>query len=123
MCRKVADSIPDGVFGNFHGLNPSACTNALGLTQPLTEMRTRHISWGSKGSQCIGLTNLPPSHANFLEISESRHHGTLRTHPGIGFYVPILKIILNHLPHNSHNPLHIVNFLENGNCISLYVEL
>ena len=31
--RKVAGSIPDGVM-------------ALGLTQPLTEMSTRNISWG-----------------------------------------------------------------------------
>ena len=26
--------------------NPSGCTMALGLTQPLTEMSTRNISWG-----------------------------------------------------------------------------
>jgi len=34
---------------------------ALGLTQPLTEMITRNISWGGKGGRCIGLTTLPPS--------------------------------------------------------------
>ena len=39
--RKVAGSIPDGVIGIFHWHNPS-----LGLTQPLTEMSTRNISWG-----------------------------------------------------------------------------
>jgi hypothetical protein len=42
--RKVAGSIPDGVIGVFH--NPSGRTMALGLTQPLTEMSTRNISWG-----------------------------------------------------------------------------
>jgi len=31
---------------------------ALGLTQPLTEMSTRNISWGGKGGRCIGLTTL-----------------------------------------------------------------
>ena len=44
--RKIAGLIPDGVIGSFHWHNPSGRTMALGLTQPLTEMSTRHISWG-----------------------------------------------------------------------------
>ena len=40
---------------------------ALGLIQPLTEMSTRGIS-GSKGNWCIGLTTMPPSFADCLEI-------------------------------------------------------
>ena len=44
--RKVAGSIPDGVIGIFHWHNPSDRTMALGLTQPLTEMSARRISWG-----------------------------------------------------------------------------
>jgi hypothetical protein len=44
--RKVAGSIPDGVFGIFHWHNPSDRTMALGSTQPLTEMSTRSISLG-----------------------------------------------------------------------------
>jgi hypothetical protein len=44
--RKVAGSIPDGVTGIFHWLNPSGLTMALGSTQPLTEMSTRKPSWG-----------------------------------------------------------------------------
>jgi len=43
---------------------------ALGLTQPLTEMSTRNISWEVKGGQCRGLTTLPPSGADCLEIWE-----------------------------------------------------
>jgi hypothetical protein len=46
--RKVAGSIPDVVIGIFHWHNPSGSTMALGLTQPLTEMNTRNISWGVK---------------------------------------------------------------------------
>jgi hypothetical protein len=42
---------------------------ALGMTQPLTEMNTRNISWG-KGDRFVGLKNLPPSCADFLEIWE-----------------------------------------------------
>jgi len=42
--RKAAGSIPVGV-GIFHRQNPSDRTMALGLTQPLTEMKTRSISW------------------------------------------------------------------------------
>jgi len=44
--RKFAGSISDGVVGIFHWHNPSSRTMALGLTQPLTEMNTRNISWG-----------------------------------------------------------------------------
>jgi hypothetical protein len=44
--RKVAGSIPDGVTGTFHWQKSSGCTMILRLTQPLTEMSTRNISWG-----------------------------------------------------------------------------
>ena len=44
--RKVTGSIPGGVIRFFHWHNPSGRTMALGLTQPLTEMSTRNISWG-----------------------------------------------------------------------------
>ena len=44
--RKFVGSIPDAVMGIFHWHNPSGHTVALGLTQPLTEMITRSISWG-----------------------------------------------------------------------------
>jgi hypothetical protein len=43
--RKVAGSITDGVTGIIHLHNPSGRTMALGLTQPLTEIITRNISW------------------------------------------------------------------------------
>jgi hypothetical protein len=39
-------SIPNGVIGILHWLNPSGRTVAMGLTQPLTEMSTRYINWG-----------------------------------------------------------------------------
>jgi len=45
--RKVAGSVPDGV-GIFQWHNPSGPTMALRLTQPLTGMSTRNISWGIK---------------------------------------------------------------------------
>jgi hypothetical protein len=44
--QKVAGSIPEGVIGIFRLHNPSGRTMALGLTQPLTKMSTRNISWG-----------------------------------------------------------------------------
>ena len=52
--RKVAGSIPDGVTGIFHWHNPSGHTVALGLTQPLTGMSTRNISWGVKAAGAWG---------------------------------------------------------------------
>jgi len=44
--RKVAGSIPDGVIEILQLHNTSGRTRALGLTQALTEMSTRNISWG-----------------------------------------------------------------------------
>jgi hypothetical protein len=49
---------------------------AMGSTQLLTEMSTRNVSWG-KGGRCVGLTTLPPSCANCLEIWEPQPPGTL----------------------------------------------
>ena len=43
---QAAGSIPYGVIGMFQSHNPSGRSMALGLTQPLTEMRTADISWG-----------------------------------------------------------------------------
>jgi hypothetical protein len=37
---EVAGPISDGVIGNFHPLNPSSRTIALGLIQTLTEMNS-----------------------------------------------------------------------------------
>jgi hypothetical protein len=67
--RKDAGSIIDGVIGFFHWHNPSGRTMALWWTQPLTEMSTRNVSWG-KGGRCVGLTALPSSCADCLEIRE-----------------------------------------------------
>ena len=50
---------------------------ALGLTQPLTEVST------SKGGRCVGLTTLPPSCADCLEVWEPQPSGTLRASPGL----------------------------------------
>ena len=43
---KVAGSIPDGVTGFFYWHNRSGRTMVLELTQSLTEMSTRNVSWG-----------------------------------------------------------------------------
>jgi len=57
---------------------------ALGLTQSLTEMSTKNISLGrGKGGRFVGLTTLPPSYADCLEIWEPQPPGTLRACPGL----------------------------------------
>jgi len=63
---RVAGSITDGAIGFFHWHNPSGRPMALGLTQPLTEMSTRNVSWG-KGGRCLGLTTLTSSYAIILK--------------------------------------------------------
>jgi len=38
---------------------------------------------GGKSGQCVGLTTLPPSCADCLEIWKPQPSGTLRTRPGL----------------------------------------
>jgi len=66
----------------FHWHNPSSYTMVLELTQLLTEISTRNISWGGGGKSglCVGLTNLPPSCADFLEMWGPHSPGTLWTY-------------------------------------------
>jgi hypothetical protein len=66
--RKVAVSILDGVTENILWRNPSGHTTALGSTQPLTDMNTRNISCGGKGSRYAQLTNL---HLHVSIVSKS----------------------------------------------------
>jgi len=51
---------------------------ALGSTQPLKEMSTR-----GKGGRCLGLTTLPLSCADCLQIWQPQPPGTLRACNGI----------------------------------------
>jgi hypothetical protein len=72
LCYKPESRGLDSRFVTviFHWHNPTGRTMTLGLTHPLTEMSTRNNSWGSKGVRCVGLTTLPPSCADCLEIWE-----------------------------------------------------
>jgi len=63
--------------------HPSGHTMALGLTQLLIEMSTRNSSCGGKDGRCVGLTTLPPSCVDCLEIWEPQPPGTLRACPGL----------------------------------------
>jgi hypothetical protein len=92
--RKVEGSIPDGVTEFFNGHNPSGRTMTLGSTQPLMKMSTRNVSWG-KDSRCVGLTTLPPSCANCLEIWKPQPPGTLWACPGCCIFI-LLFVILNY---------------------------
>jgi len=63
--RMVA--IVDELIGIFGRLNPSGCSMALVSTQSL---------WGN-GGRCLGMTTLPPSCVNCLEILGA---STVRSH-------------------------------------------
>jgi hypothetical protein len=58
-------------------------TVALRSTQPLTGMSTRNIPWGGEGGRYVGLTTLPPSCADCLEIWDPQPPGNLRACPGL----------------------------------------
>ena len=92
ISRKVAGSIPDGVIATFHWHNPSGRTVALGLTQPLTEMSTRNISWEVKAAGAYDwqtyhlhvLTVLKSGSLNLLEPS-----GPVQVCNGIVLHLPL----------------------------------
>jgi hypothetical protein len=49
---------------------------------------------GGKGDRCVGLTNLPPSCADCLEVREYEPPGTLRACPGLYRDCLTLNILL-----------------------------
>jgi len=67
---EVAGSVPNRTIGILHWPNPSGQTMALGSNQTLREMSTRGIFWGVQVAD-VGLTTLPPSSANCVEILEA----------------------------------------------------
>ena len=91
-------------IGIFHWHNPSDCTMALGLTQSLTEMCTRNISWKVKAAGAYGwqpyhlyvLIVLKSGSLNLLETSGRVQgcHGTAKNSPwthGALFQLPHLS--------------------------------
>ena len=89
---KVMSSIPDGFIEIFHWHNPSGRAMSLGLTQPLTEMSTRNISWGYRRPvrRADNLTNFMCRLSWNLGASTSWNHQ--------GLYRPIM-VLLYHFTH------------------------
>jgi hypothetical protein len=77
--RNVTGLIPDGVIGIFrshYGPGVDSASNR-------NEYQESFLGGGGKGGQCVGLTALPPSCADCLEIWEPQPSGTLRVCPGL----------------------------------------
>jgi hypothetical protein len=72
---------PNGVIGSLFLQNTSGCTMALWLTQSLTEMNPRDISWRVKAVGAEGWQPYP--FMCWLEIWEPHPPGTLRARTGI----------------------------------------
>ena len=53
-CFSITILLQCTLHTSFHRHNPSGRTMALALTQPLTEMSTRNISWGVKVASAYG---------------------------------------------------------------------
>jgi hypothetical protein len=75
--------IPDDVIGIFHLHNPSGRTMALGVYSASNRNDYQEYFLGSKGGRDVGLTTLPPSCADCLNICEPQPPGTLRACPGL----------------------------------------
>jgi hypothetical protein len=66
--RKVAGSIHDGVIGIFHSHSPFGRAMTPGVDSVCNRNEYQEDLLGGKDGRCVGLTTLPPSCANFLEI-------------------------------------------------------
>jgi hypothetical protein len=73
--RKVAGSIPYGITGIFRWNNPSY---GAGVDSASNRNEYQEYFLGDKGGRCVGLTTLPSSCADCLDIWESQPAGTLR---------------------------------------------
>ena len=76
--RTVTGSIPDGVIGIFIDIILPATVDSASNRNEYQE-----YFLGGKGGRCIGVTILPPSRVDCLEIWEPEPPGTLRACPGL----------------------------------------
>ena len=72
---------PEGRWHKTYG-----CTMALGSTQSPREMSNRNIFSGGKGGRSLGLTKLPSSYTDCLEIWEPQPPGKFRACPGLLYF-------------------------------------
>jgi len=70
--RMVASSIPVGVTGIIETIGP-------GIDSASSRNKYQEYFLECKGGRCVGLTTLPPSCSDCLEIWEPQPPGTLRT--------------------------------------------
>jgi hypothetical protein len=68
---------------NFHWYNPSGRTVAPGVDSVSNRNEYQEYFFGGKDGRCVGLTTLPPSCTDCLEIWEPQPPETLRVCPGV----------------------------------------
>ena len=76
ICNRLMVLV-DGLIGIFHWHNPAGRTMAPGFDSVSNRNEYQDYFLGGKGGRCVGLTTLPPSCANYLEILDPEQHGTL----------------------------------------------
>ena len=81
--RKVTGSITDGVIGIFHWHKCFRSHCGPGVDSASIRNEYQGYFLGGKGGRCVGLTTLPPSCADCLEIWEPQPPGTLWACPGL----------------------------------------
>ena len=81
--RKVAGSVLGGVTGKFSLPLSFRSHYGLGFHSPSNRNEYQEYFLGGKGGRCVGLTTLPPSCADCLEIWEAQPPGTVWACPGL----------------------------------------
>ena len=81
--RRSRVRFPIVSFDFFIDIILQARTMVLGFVSASNRNEYQEYFLGCKGGRYVGLTNLPPSCADCLEIWEPQPPGTLRTCPGL----------------------------------------
>jgi len=83
--RKVAGSIPDGVIGIFHLTRSFGPRCGPWFDSASKRNKYQEYFLGGKGGRCVGLTTVPPSCADRLEIWVPQPPETPRPCPGLSW--------------------------------------
>jgi hypothetical protein len=90
---------------NFYRRNPSGSPMTLGLTQSLTEIEYQESLLSARRGRCVGLTSLPPSSANCLQIWKPQTPGALRVCPGLAITFCIIPCHINATHDLQYSPI------------------
>jgi hypothetical protein len=107
--EKLRVELPMGLLEFFFGIILSTEIWPWGR-HSLSQKLVRGLSHGGQGGRCVGLTNLPPSCTDCIEIWKPQTHGVPRAHQGL--YRDSLYVTFTHYIHIIYIHINIINSIH-----------